>query len=167
VAQPVPTPAAPVLDTTSVRYPQPWSRVIAAGMFGAVVAVLLVSLAYWVMRLAGVPMEAARATGGSPDLVGWPAVVVVVLAAGGAASLVAGLVRRSPRSPRIVVLVGTVAYLVSLAAPVLQPADVTTATRLSLIVLHTIAYVVVVWFAARGVTPEDPPVEAKARFGIE
>jgi hypothetical protein len=60
-----------------------------------------------------------------------------------------------------------VAYLVSLAGPVMQPPEVPTATRLCLIALHTIDFVVIVWFAARGVTPEDPPPAAKARFGIE
>ena len=157
---------APPGPTGTVRYPQPWTRIFAAAMYGAVLAAFLCTDLYLLMRLVGVPMEAVRSSGGAPGLVGFLDVIGACLLAGVGAAVVAGLLRRSPNGPRIVVLIGTVVFLVSIAAAVLQPDVVPTATRVCLIVLNTVTYLVVVWFTARGATPEDPPPAAKARFGI-
>jgi hypothetical protein len=102
---------------------------------------------YAFARLIGVPFE-VQGLGGLAVLP-WPVVLLLPLAAGVVGALLAGLLRGVRFGGRIVLIVGTAVALLSLISPLAQPAEVLWSTRIWLVVMHVITWLLVVPQIAR------------------
>jgi len=147
-------PAAPGRVVTR---PAPFGRVVITGLVLGVIAVIPALLVYWVLRLVGVPFEAAPSLGGQPELVGSWQVIVVPVVCGVLGGALAATFRTLYHGPRVAALVLATLTLLSCVPVVLQPAAVPTSTRVGLIALHLIVGGILTWGLSRAVTSEDPP----------
>lgn len=123
-----------------------------AGLLTGIWAGLLSLLVYWISRAAGVTFELDLPQG--QGLLPWYQVLVMPLVIALVFALLAALVRGRAHAGRIVFWVGTVGALVSCAGPIGQP--VGWMTRILLIAMHAITWVLVVPQIARIVGDSEP-----------
>jgi hypothetical protein len=126
-----------------------------AGLVTGVWSGLLSLVVYGIGRLLGVPFEVA-APGGGLQVVPWFAVLLVPVGVAVLGGLLAALARGHARCRSIVLWVGTLLAIASLAGPLAQPADVLWSTRIWLVVPHVITWLLVVPQIARIVGDSDP-----------
>jgi hypothetical protein len=117
---------------------------------------LLCLLVYAIGWLAGVPFAMVARSGAEPTVVPWLVVLLtpVVAAVGGA--LLASLVRGWRHAGRIVFWVGTLVVLMSALVPLAQPAEVLWSSRILLLLMHGITWLLVVPQLARIVGDSEP-----------
>jgi hypothetical protein len=123
---------------------------VVTGAYSGVACLLLYILA----RLIGVPFEVQGL--GGVSVLPWLVVLLVPLAAGVVGALLAGLLLGVRFSGRIVLIVGTVLALLSCISPLVQPAEVLWSTRIWLLVMHVITWLLVVPQIARIVGDAEP-----------
>jgi hypothetical protein len=123
---------------------------VVTGAYSGVICLILYAFA----RVIGVPFE-VQGVGGVAVLP-WIVVLLLPLAAGVAGAALAGLLRGVRFGGRIVLLVGTVLALLSCISPIVQPAEVIWSTRIWLLVMHVITWLLVVPQIARIVGDADP-----------
>lgn len=126
-----------------------YAGVVTGAYSGAICLVL-----YAFARLLGVPFE-IQGLGGLAVLP-WLVVLLLPLAAGVLGALLAGLLRGVRFGGRIVLVVGTALALLSLISPLAQPAEVLWSTRIWLVVMHVITWLLVVPQIARIVGDSEP-----------
>lgn len=143
--------------TRVVTRPAPYGRVLITGLTFGVLLMIPTALIYGVLRLVGVPFEASSPGQASPALVGWWQVLLAPVVAGLAGAALAGTFRTLYNGPRLAALVLGALTLLSCLAPVLQPAGVTTSTKVSLALLHLLVGGGLTWALSRAITSEDPP----------
>jgi hypothetical protein len=123
---------------------------VVTGAYSGVICLIL----YVFARVIGVPFE-VQGVGGVAVLP-WIVVLLIPLAAGVAGAALAGLLRGVRFGGRIVLLIGTVLALLSCISPIVQPAEVIWSTRIWLLVMHVITWLLVVPQIARIVGDADP-----------
>ena len=154
------TDASPTTGASPVRgvqRPAPYGRVLITGaVFGVLLAIICFVL-YWILRLLGVPFEVQTPGSTGLTLVSSWQVVLTSIAAGVLGAAVAGLFRTVVSGPRLVAVLLGALTLASCSGPLVQPAEVTMSTRLSLVLFHLIVGGTLTWALSRAVTSEDPP----------
>lgn len=141
----------------TVALPVPVGRVVMVGTVFGFLAGVVDLVVYGLGRLLGVPFLVQQPGGSGLALVPWYAPLLVCLLAGVVGGLLASLVRTLPSGPTWVMSVGLLLGVLSLASPLLQPAEVGWSTRGWLVVMHVLAIVIIVPALSRGTTSEDPP----------
>lgn len=142
----------PIAPPASAR--PTYGFVLYAGVVTGAYSGVICLIVYLFARLIGVPFLVQGMTGITP--VPWFVVLLLPLAAGVVGALLAGLMRGVPHGGRIVLVVGTLIALASLIAPLSQPDEVLWSTRIWLLVMHVITWLLVVPQIARIVGDADP-----------
>ena len=93
----------------------------------------------------------------------WITVALLPLIVGLAGSLAAAGLLGVRRARMLVLVLGTLLAIISLAAPLLQPDTVTWPTKLWLVVMHVETWVIIVPQVARVVGDSDPLIVASSR----
>jgi Family of unknown function (DUF6069) len=152
---------APWLDSkTPVGPPTAADPTIRNLLYAAVVtggwSSLLCLVIFFVGRLFGVPFELVSVGEAHISNLTWLVVLLVPLAAAVAGALLASLLRGRRHAGRIVFWVGTLLALASCLWPILQPADVYWSTRILLLLMHAITWLLVVPQIARIIGDSEP-----------
>jgi len=127
----------------------------AAALTGGWSAILCLFI-YGIGRLLGVPFEVQSAFGGSLQVVPWIVVVIAPLLAAVAGALLSALMLGRRNARRVVYWGGTLIAVLTLASPLMQPADVIWSTRIWLSIMHVITWFLVVPQLARIVGDSEP-----------
>jgi len=155
------TPVAPPIEAAP-RF----SDVLRAGLTTGVTAGLLCWLLYGIASLFGTDFDVQ-----GPDglrHIPWIAVLVLPVVSALVFGLLASALRKKNNCGRTTRIVGYALGVLSLAGPVLQPADVTWPTRIWLIVMHLLTMLLVVPQVARVVGDSDPAVTVgHRRLGLD
>lgn len=148
-------PPASAIPTTKAVLTAGWVTGLTAGIICLILRV--------VAAIFGTDFMVVRP--GSDELtpVPWPAVFLVPIVCGVVGSLVAAIFLGVRGCQRWVFWLGTLAVLISLASPLLQPDTVTWPTKIWLTVMHLVAWGVIVPQVARVVGDSDPRVTAGYR----
>lgn len=117
---------------------------------------ILCLVVYLIGRLAGVPFEIATSPDAALTVIPWLLVLLIPLATAVAGALLASLARGMRSAGRIVFWVGTLVALASCLMPILQPSGVYWSTRILLLVMHVITWLLVVPQIARIVGDSEP-----------
>jgi hypothetical protein len=131
-------------------------QLVYAGVVTGTWSGLLCLLLYVLSKLFGVPFNLINQTGEGPSRVTWLFVLLVPLAAAVAGALLASLARGYRHAGRIVFWIGTLLALASCLIPLLQPEYVGWATRIVIIVMHVITWLLVVPQIARIIGDSEP-----------
>ncbi len=126
-----------------------------AGLVTGIWSGIACLIVYGIGRATGVPFVVASA-GAAPKPVTWLAVLLFPIAAGLVFALIGSLLRGRRRAGRITYWLGTVLAVISLAGPLLQPADVDWGSRILLALMHVITWFLVVPQVARIVSDSEP-----------
>jgi hypothetical protein len=116
---------------------------------------LLSLVVYLIGRLFGVPFDVTRGLE-SVVTVSWLGVLLIPLVMAVIGALLASLARGLPHAGRLVFWIGTVVALGSCWFPMNQPAAVGWSTRILLVVMHVITWLLVVPQIARIVGDSEP-----------
>ena len=127
----------------------------AAALTGGWSAILCLFI-YGIGRLLGVPFEVQSAFGGSLQVVPWIVVVIAPLLAAVAGALLSALMLGRRNARRAGYWGGTLICVLTLASPLMQPADVIWSTRIWLSIMHVITWFLVVPQLARIVGDSEP-----------
>ena len=127
------------------------------GLTFGVLVMIPTLVIYWILRLVGVPFEAARGSDGTPELIGSWQILVAPIVAGLLGAALVGTFRTLYHGPRVAALVLAALTIASCVVVVIQPPGVTTSTKISLLVLHLFVGGALTWALSRAVTSEDPP----------
>ncbi len=152
---------APWLDSmTPVGPPTAASPTLRNLLYAAAVtggwSALLCFLVYLIGQVLGVPFEIVTSSGGARSVIPWMAVLLVPLVAAVVGSLLASLARGRRHAGRIVFWVGTLVAGLSCLVPLLQPTEVYWSTRILLLLMHGITWLLVVPQIARIVGDSEP-----------
>lgn len=128
-----------------------YAAVVTGGWAGVLSLVV-----YAIARMAGVDFVATRGGDAVPEPIRWIAVLLVPLAGAVAFALLASLVRGRPAAGRITWWVGTLLAVGTLWVPLDQPAEVPWSTRLILVTMHVITWLLVVPQISRIVGDSEP-----------
>ncbi len=160
---------APWLDSMTpvgppaVTSPSMKNLLYAATLTGSWSAILCL-VVYLIGRLLGVPFEVATSSGAALTVIPWLAVLLVPMAAAFAAALLGSLVRGQRAAGRIVFWLGTLVAAASCLVPILQPSGVYWSTRILLIAMHAITWLLVVPQIARIVGDSEPGKHVDANY---
>jgi hypothetical protein len=124
--------------------PPTFGRVVGAGFLGGVVAWVVAVAAYLAGQRLGLALEVAATPTTPVEPLPLPAFIGVTIVPGLVAGMIGGKLRRRPRGPRTMWIVGGVIMVISLASPLNQPAAVPWIDRGFLAALHVIVYIIVV-----------------------
>jgi len=120
---------------------------------------LLSLLVYGLARLIGVPMQVEVA--GSAQIVPWFGVLLLPIVAAEAGAIGSLVIRGRRGAGRIVFWVGTLIAVISVVPLIMQPTEVSWATRIWLTVLHVITWLLVVPQIARIIGDSEPGMHAE------
>lgn len=149
------TPVAPPPDSV------PHTRdMVYAGVVTGVWSGILSLAVYGLGRALGVPFETFRPGSATLEVVPWVMPLVVPIVAAVLGALVAGLALGRAHAQRIVFWAGTIIAVLSLASPLVQPADVLWSTRIWLAIPHVITWLLVVPQIARIAGDSEPGMYA-------
>ncbi|MCH9816583.1 MAG: hypothetical protein K0U64_09070 [Actinomycetia bacterium] len=153
---PVPPPKSAIPTTRTVL-----SAGLVTGITAALVCLALRILA-WIFRAQFLiaPMPGSSET---LEPVPWLGVILIPFAAAMIGALVAAAFLGVRYGRGLVLLLGTLVALVSLAGPLLQPEAVTWPTRIWLVVMHVATWLIVVPQVARIIGDSDPRITASFR----
>ena len=121
-------------------------------------------LVYVIGRLFGMSFTVVIRGSADPQQISWLVVLLLPLAAAVVFALLASLARGWSHAGRIVYWVGTLVALVSLVAPLDQPASVGWFTRIVLAAMHVITWFLVVPQIARIVSDSEPGRSVEREF---
>ena len=113
-------------------------------------------LIYGIARLAGMSFAVSGSISEALEPVTWLLVLLVPLAFAVVFALASALVRGVTHAGRIVFWGGTVVALISLVAPLSQPAEIGWFTRIVLALMHVVTWFLVVPQIARIVGDSEP-----------
>jgi len=139
----------PTAATPSVRQLL-YAALVTGGWSG-----ILCLIIYVIGRAFGVPFDVTRGLE-SVVTVSWLGVLLIPLAAAVLGALAASLARGLPHAGRLVFWLGTLVALASCWLPINQPAEVGWSTRILLLVMHGITWLLVVPQIARIVGDSEP-----------
>jgi len=152
------TPIAPVVTAI------PTTRtVLKAGWITGITAALLCLGIRIVAAIFRVDFEIAAAASDELRQLPWVAVLLLPVVSGLLGSLVACIFLGVRRCQRWVFWLGTGVFVLSLIGPLLQPDTVTWPTKVWLVLMHVVTWVVVVPQVARVVGDSDPRVTVSYR----
>lgn len=152
------TPVAPPLSSA------PRLRdILRAGWVTGVTAALLCLLMRAIGTIFGTDFLAVPLGSDEPQRVAWWAIAVVPILAALVFSLVVSLLRGVRHCRMIALYLGFIVGGLSIAVPLMQPADVTWPTRIWLVLMHVVTIELVVPQVARVLGDSDPRVTAGYR----
>ncbi len=111
---------------------------------------------YAIARIAGMDFVVTRGGDAVPEPIRWVAVLLVPLVGALLFALLASLLRGRSAAGRLTWWIGTLLAVASLWVPLDQPAEVGWATRLTLVAMHLITWLLVVPQIARIVGDSEP-----------
>jgi hypothetical protein len=120
---------------------------------------ILSLVVYLIGRLFGVPFDVTRGLE-SVVTVSWLGVLLIPLIMAIVGAMLASLARGLPHAGRLVFWIGTLVALGSCWFPINQPANVGWSTRILLVLMHVITWILVVPQIARIVGDSEPGANA-------
>ena len=118
-------------------------------------------------RLCGVPFTAAQGQDETVGQINWYAPLLLPITAAVVGALLSALVLGRSHAKRIVFWTGSVIALITLAGPIMQPDEVLWSSRILLLCMHVIAWVLIVPQLARIVGDSEPQASEIRVLSVE